>query len=720
MNSLITTAGPRSADLELVPFERPIFDRAPPRPTALEQLLAVAYRQRLVIIVIMSVAILIGAYLAITSEPRYTAVASVQLDQQAPKVFADQSLDPQSGEKDADRFLQTQLDRAQSRTIAEAVASKLKLANSPAALQALGVEASSSEIAQQAAVTKVQEGVELTLGLNTRVAQLSFTSGDPNVSATVANAFAEALVAANIDAKLQASARAKQYLTEQLVVAKKRLEGSERQMLAYARSADLTTTVVPNSAGNDRGGSLRAQQLGLMTDSLAQATARRIDAQQQWAQVQRASPLSLPEVQSNSAIQNLVAQKAQLQAALEEERQRHTEEYPTVRETAAKIAELDGQIAGFASRIKSSFQGRYVAAAQQEQQMARTVGGLRGAAMSERERSVGFNSLSREVETNKAFYDGLLQRYKEVAAGAGAAAANISIVDRAWPPGSPDSSHAVRNLALASMAGLILALFVGSVRERMHNVIRSTEELEQGFNLPALGVVPRLAGPGEIEAALRDPGSAQAEAYHSIAVALEEASSGTLPKTLLITSSTASEGKSTSALALARSLSAMGKRVLLVDADLRRASAVHASGNQPTSGLSEVLAGTSTAENAIDNNVGEGFSIVASGRVSSSPVTLLASNHMKRAIDQLAADHDIVIFDGPPILGLADAVLLARSVDAVLLVVEANATHSNELDIAMSRLPQTNIIGGIITKFDAKAAGVRYGDYNYYTYKHAN
>ena len=710
MNNLVTTQPRSFADLELVPMQRQVSQSTP-----LERLLTAVYRQRWVVLAAIITAAVVAALLFMNSERSFTAAASVQFDQLTPRVLGSQDLDPQSAEKDAERFLQTQLDHVGSRSIATSVADRLNIAASPASLKALGVEAANPAQAREAAIDRLQDGVGPTLGLNTRVAQVSFTSGDPYVSARVANGFADALIAANMNSKLQTSERAKAHLMAELAKAKQRLEGSERNMLSYARSADLTTTVVPGGDNKDGGGSLRTQQLGLLNDSLAQATARRVDAQQHWAQVQGTGALALPEVQANQAIQSLVAQKAQLQAALEEDRQRHTDEYPSVRETAAKIQELDSQIGSFASNIKRSVQGRYVAAAQQERQMMQTVAGLRGAAMSERERSVGYNSLSREVETNRAFYDGLLQRYKEVAAASGAAAANVSIIDRAWPPSAADSPHVGRNMALASLAGLILALFVGSVRERLHKVIRSTEDLEQGFSLPALGVVPRLTGGGDVHSALQDTRSAQAEAYHSIAVALAEQASGVLPKTLLITSSTAAEGKSTSALGIARSLSAMGKRVLLIDADLRRPSSSNLLEETDGPGLAEVLAGTASPDLAIERS-SEGFNVIRAGSSSSSPVSLLAADHLKAVLDRLSEDHDTIIIDGPPVMGLADAVLLARSVEAVLVVVEANRTHTSELDLAVSRLPGSNVIGGVITKFDPKTAGVRYGGYDYYKY----
>ena len=162
----------------------------------------------------------------------------------------------------------------------------------------------------------------------------------------------------------------------------------------------------------------------------------------------------------------------------------------------------------------------------------------------------------------------------------------------------------------------------------------------------------------------------------------------------------------------------MGKRVLLIDADLRRAGGSTGSANGTVGpGLSEILAGANPAMDAVERDEELGFSVVHAGEPSASPVALLSADRIKAVIDRLAADHDIVIIDGPPIMGLADAVLLARNVEAVLVVVEANKTLASELDVAVSRLPQHTIMGGILTKFDPKSAGVNYGGYDYYNYQ---
>lgn len=732
MNNLVPVAPGSFASLEPMPFHR-----EPAAATPMELLLAGAYRQRYVIAAAVFIPILIAVVITLMLPRSYTAVASVQLDQQVPRVLPDSDIDPQLSPQDAPRFLQTQLDRVRSRNVAEMVEARLRLETSPQRMKALGIDPNNPGAlatvkktigmasdepfdARSAVVGALQEGVTAQAGLNTRLAQISFTSGDPGVSAQIANAYADALVASNIESKIAAAAQAKRYLQVQLVDAKRKLETSEKSMLAYARAADLTTTVMQtNDPKNEKIASLRDQQLGAMTDSLSQATARRIDAQQSWAQVSKTSPMLIPDVQTNQAIQNLVSQRAQAQAALDEERQRHTENYPSVREAQAKINELNAQIGSFAGSIKASYFGRYAAAAQQERQLLSTVGALKGAAMSERERAVGFNALSREVETAKAFYDGLLQRYQEIGAASGAPSVNVSIVDRAWPPVRDDAGFG-RNVALGGMAGLVLALLFGSVRERMHRVIRSSEDLEQALNVRSLGVVPRIGRAEKLIEALGDPHSAQSEAYYSIAVALEDAGADGLPKTLLITSSVASEGKSTSAMSIARSLSAMGKRVLVLDGDLRRPSSTKLIGKSPNLTFSDVLAGSASAQRIVEQSDGEPFSVVSAGDPGCNPVALLGADGLKAVFDKLAGAYDIVIVDGPPILGLADAVLLARSVEAVVLVVEANRTHSSELDMAVSRLPGSNVIGGVITKFNAKVAGVRYGGNEYYTYSQSN
>ena len=160
----------------------------------------------------------------------------------------------------------------------------------------------------------------------------------------------------------------------------------------------------------------------------------------------------------------------------------------------------------------------------------------------------------------------------------------------------------------------------------------------------------------------------------------------------------------------------MGRAALLVDGDLRHPSLREFFGPDEKPGFAEVLSGAASARQTIQQNSEYGFDIVPAGQMLTTPFSLLASQHMQEALRQLSEKYDTVIIDGPPILGLADAVLLARSVEAVLVVVEANRLHRSEIEIALSRLPGAGIIGTVVTKFNPKSAGVRYGGTDYYNY----
>jgi capsular exopolysaccharide synthesis family protein len=657
--------------------------------------------------VALVVVLLIGALVTLAMPRQYTAVAAVQLEQQASQVVSAPDLDPQRNPADAERFLQTQTDLVYSRSLAEGVMKRLNATKVPAIMDALRVDDANDS---EGVIRALQNGVHVELGLNTRLASIKFTSRDPAVSAKVANAYAEQLVDSNLTGKTDSSARARGYLIGQLVKARQALLESEQRQAGAARAADLTGG---DSIGNtDTGPSLRAQQLGTLMTSLSEATARRIAAEQQWQQVKSSPALALPLVQENRAVQELLGERAKAAVTLAEEKQRYTSEYPS--ETAAQINRLDTQISSMTQNIKRSYFDAYQSAAREEQSLASTISGLRGAAMAERERGIEYNALDRDVQTNKAFYDGLLQRYKEVVAASGAPAVNVTIVDRAIMPLDPSSPAVARNLALTTVLAMIAAMATALVAEKRQNVIRSSLDLGESERLPFVGAIPRTALTKRVENLLNDPRSPQSEAYASAAVAIQQFGGGELPTSLLITSSIAGEGKSISALSLARSMGRMGQRILLIDGDLRRPSVAGLLGLQAVPGFAEALAQTATPQAVVQTKAQLGFDVVCAGEVRDPLENLLARDRVGHLLDQYCELYDTVIIDGPPILGLADAVILSNTVQIVVMVIEANRVEAGQLDLAVSRLPSTKPVVSMMTKFDAKMAGVAYGDELYY------
>ncbi len=691
--------------------DRGYRDQPTSRSTPIQQITAALYRQRYPVLGAILFALIAGAIITVLTPPKYTAVASVQLEQQAAQVIAAPDLDPQRNPQDSERFLQTQIDLVRSRSMAEAVAKQLKAAQTPSIVDALDANGSSED---EGVIRALQENVLVERGLNTRLATISFTSRDGAVSAKVANAFAEQLVAENLTGKAAISSRAATYLVTQLAEAKSKLEGSERRMLGFAKAADLSGAVSSQSGKNGGLDSLRAQQLGVLTTSLAEATARRIDAEQQWQQIKNSSAMALPQVQQNGAIQDLIAQRAKASAALAEERKRYTSEYPS--EASAQIGKLDAEIQAVAGNIKRSFYDNYQIAAKQEAALRGAASGLGGAVMDERFRGVEYNALQREVETNTAFYDGLLQRYKEVTAASGAPSINVTIIDQANAPRQPSSPNAKGNMALALIAGLIMAMAIALLREKMNEVIRSAQDLEAMGNLPFLGAIPVTARKVRVEDALADPRSPQSEAYNSVAIAIRQLNSGNLPKSMLVTSSTIGEGKSTTAVNIARSLSRISQRVLLIDGDLRRPSIKDLVGQANGPGFAETLAGAAQPQQVVRRLGDMGFDVICAGENRDQEISLLTREHVGRVLGQLVDKYDVIIIDGPPIMGLADAIMLSDSVEAVIMVVEANRISPSQLGLALARLPSNKNVGSVITKFNAKKAGVGYGNEKYYTY----
>ena len=673
-----------------------------PDDSVMQQLLAALYRQRWPLILSLAAALGLGILAAALLPKSYTAVATVQLEQQTPQVISAEGLDPEP--QDTNRFLQTQLDKIESRALAQDVAKSLRIAQSPEILAAIGGEFASEEELLKA----LREGVGSELGLNTRLARLSFTSRDPEVSARLANAYAEALIAQNLRGKVETSTRAAEYLLQRLDEAKFKLEESERQMIAYARTADLTGTVmgVPDAEAQ----TMPSRQMEQLGTSLADATSRRINAEQDWNQIRAIPAAQLPQVQENRAYQELLAQKAQLQSELADERARRTDAHPQIAAKVTKIAELDREIGRLAANIKQSFEQRYRSAASQEAQLRSTVDQLRNAALSEQERGVGYKSLEREVETNRVAYDGLLQRFKEVSAAAGAPAANVLLMDRAEPPLEPSSAGTVYILALALILGMIVAMGIALLREFAAGELRSAEDVEAAVGLTSLGVVPSPERGMAIKDCLQDHRSPQSEAFKSIAAALSALShnGASLPRSVLITSSEAHEGKSTSVLGLARGLAALGHSVIVVNGDLRNPST--------GPGLVDALTGRADPAGLVRRKARSRIGIVDAGTTVEDVTGLLQPARMGPVVEQLSQLADIVLVDGPPVMGLADAVLLARSVEAVLVVVEANRIAPKQLGHTISRLPDTLPMASILTKFDARKAGTSYGGTSHYRY----
>ena len=712
-----TALDPQSPRWVTNPYETDANGYEPSRGLDLRFILSNIRRRLVWIVAILALSLLAGALYTMFQPSLYTAQTSVQINAQTDQVLRQGEDLDQSVNTYDERFLKTQIDILKSRGLAVRVAQKLKLFGNPAFAAAMGVEDTAGlpeAISRDLTLGLLQGHLAVDLPFDSRIVTITFTGQDPAFAAQVANAFASEFIQSNLQRKYDSSAYARQFVSNQLAETKQKVEVSERALNAYARSAGLIRT--PDaSAGGEKGagggGSVTTSSLLQLNSAANDARQARIAAEVRWQTFSAVPLTSSKEVLTNPVYQTLSTQRAGLEAKLQEVRAEHLDDYPGVREIKAQLSEINRQMQTAATNVRNSLRADLTSTAAAEQELASQVNSLKGDTLSEQDRSVQYNLLAREADTNRALYDGLLQRYKELNAAAGVATSNVAIIDQAEPPLGPSSPNHTRNMMFALIVGLSLASLMVFLSIQLDDAIRVPEDMETKLGLPLLGIVPHSEG--DPQEALLDPKSQISEGYNALRASLLHSTPAGLPAVLLITSAQAGEGKTTTSQAVSLTLARLGKTVLLVDGDLRRPSIHRLLGLANERGLSTLLTTLDPLESAIQPSSEPRLSLLPSGPVPPSPTELIASNRFRVLIDQMAEKFDVVVIDSPPILGLADAPSMSAMVDGVVFVVEAGRSRRGSLKAALRRLRsmRPNLIGGVLIKFETSQAANKYSDY---------
>lgn len=694
-------------------------------------ILAVTRRNMLLIGGIIGLALAFTVVLTLLTTPKYTATAKIQINDSSSRVFSEEDAQDEAvgASWDTDRFLKTQTEIISSRSLALRVAQRLNLAGNPVFFAAQEAQAPEQGTplaqAQARAAALLRANLNVLLPRDSRVVSIQFTSTNSEMSSKIANAYVDEYIQSNLQRKFDSSSYARTFLGDQLQLAKQKVEESERALNSYARSNGL---IIPRAAstgsdkdGTSSGNSVTTTSLIQLNSAANEATARRIAAESRWRAISSVPLLSSNEVLSNTTVAQLLSSKAQIEASLKEEQSRHLDDYPAVLAKRSQLKALNDQIQLTASNIKNAVRSDYEAAKQAEQSLTSSVSSLKGETLAEQDRTVQYGLLSRDADTNRQVYDGLLERYKKLNATAGVSLSNISIVDQAETPRFPSSPNLLRNLLLGLIIGFVIAALLVMVREQFNDSIRVPDDVEQKLEMPLLGVIPGARDDNPDEA-LADPKSAVTEAYNSLRGSLMYSTSEGLSKVIQITSAQPAEGKTTSSLAIATGFARMGRSVLLIDADMRRPSVHRRVNLSNDAGLSTFLTSqTSLVDLALATSV-PNLSVLPSGPVPPSPTELLSSSRLEELLLEGARNFDTVIVDSPPVLGLADAPLMSALVDGVVFVVEANRNRRGSLRGALRRLRtmRPTILGGVLTKFEATKAGAQYYSdyygYDYYQY----
>jgi len=328
-----------------------------------------------------------------------------------------------------------------------------------------------------------------------------------------------------------------------------------------------------------------------------------------------------------------------------------------------------------------------------------------------RRRSIQYNIYQRDVDTNRGLYDSLLQRYKEIGVAGGVGINNVSVVDTAEVPGAPSSPIIWLNLGVALVFGTLLGCGLALIFEQLDETISDPNDVPKILGVPLLGTVPQLPRDEDPVEAAQDPKSPLVEAYLSIQTNLEFATEHGVPYTIAVTSSRPAEGKSTTAFTLAKLLARAGRKVVLIDGDMRSPS-VHGLLDLPNqAGLSNYLAGGSQVDQLLQSGGNPGLAVITAGPKPPNAAELLAGSGLARLLVELRQQFDHVVIDAPPVMGLADAPIITGQVEGVLFAVQANGTSINLMKSAMLRLQAAHapVIGAVLTKFAEKNSYFGYG-----------
>src|SRR5579862_5015615 len=341
---------------------------------------------------------------------------------------------------------------------------------------------------------------------------------------------------------------------------------------------------------NDKA-SIEANNLSSANNTLNTLVTERIKNEELWKQLQSTNAIDVPQLLTNPVIEGLRTKRSELETEYQQKLETFKPDYPAMIQLKNQIAEIDRQLGAEVNTLKTSYTSAYESSLEQETEMKKRIEGLKQDVLDLQKRSIEYNILKREVDTNRSLYDGLLQRFKQVDIAGGVESNNVFVVDTATLPGGPSSPRMSRALFLALVLGLAGAVAAALGLEYLDDTLRSPEEVERALGYATLGIIPKLELGRTLEGELADPRSHMAEAYRSLCTALQLSTETGLPKTLLVTSAGPGEGKSTTSLTIARHFAKIGLKVLLIDADLRRPSLHTRLDVGNSSGLSSYLTG---------------------------------------------------------------------------------------------------------------------------------
>ena len=573
----------------------------------------------------------------------------------------------------------------------------------------------------------------------TRALRISFTHADPEVAAEVANAVASAFLSRNFENKTQKFTDAAKWLDETTRKLKAKAEEAEKKLADYTRDHGIFAT-------GDKDGTLTTMKLSRLHEEVLRAESDRMIKQSLFDEVKQGRVQKNPEAyadllfKTSPKLVELQKQLGDLETQSAELSNRYGPDNPKVKEVDLKIAAINQQLRDSRTSLEEKLKTEYERAVRVENDLKKSLAEAKGEATQQNQDSIQYNILKEEVNSNNKLYQDFLQKTNQAEAQKVEQQNNLLIIEEAQkglPVGPRRMFTILIGFMLSTAAGVGLAFFL----EYLDNTIKTVEDVTRYAQLPALSVIPatgssthrRMSAKGKKaigavagvsnlpvkseQLVSLDTRSSAAEAYRVLRTSVLLSAAGQPPKSILITSGQPGEGKTTTAINTAISLSQLGASVLIIDCDLRRPTTHKVLGVDHIQGLSTYLSRNNVALDEVIQKLSiANLSLLPCGPIPPNPAELIISEKMKEMLRELADRYDHIIIDSPPLINVTDPVILSTMVDGVILVVHGGKSTRDIVRRARQELSAVGakIFGVVLNNVDLRREG--YDNYYYARY----
>lgn len=689
-------------------------------------------RQRYLIIALTAAGLLAGVALSLR-HPKYMAEGVIRIQPGAASRYSSAPLSDLS--EGADKIA-AEVSILQSRTLLAKVANELNLVADPAFWGDAKKHLTMADpVTRDKVLELLSKSIRVTRDPKEEIVTINCTTGSAVLSAKIINTLVNDYIESLFKMRYGASQRASSWLIGQLDDLKQQIETDQTTLTSLQGRLGLV------GIDDKTQSNLTAEDLTALTRAYDSAVVQRILSEAKYRFLQDSDPNliegEMPLLSQSTAnqqgglLQTLRATQAEAASKYAELTAHFGQNYPDVREAKAQLAEINAQVKAEQDRILNQAKLDFSAANANEQMTSSALKQSEKQAFSSQGDMVKYAILLRDYEGHRNLYQGLVQRLREATITSGLESAEVDVVDLAEPPTVPAGKKPWILIVIGLFAGLIAGLSFALAIELLKDGISNVKDIEALTGLSLIGYLPRLRStkanakstntrPGQVSIeVLERPHSIWAEALQGLWESVQHSKAGGNPQVILITSTVPGEGKSTVSLNLAAICALRGKRTLLIDCDLRRGTQATRLGMSTSSGLTNVISSAAPLSTAIKAVAGtDSLFVLPNGPKPPQPVVLISSQEMQDMMLECRRQFDVIILDTPPLLGVADTLMLLQLADAGLLVLRPGLTKRKGVEQALNlwRRRDKDPVGFILNGESGGMAeyGYGYGSYGYF------